>query len=617
MIGGYMGKILRIDLSTGKISEEELPPENVLREYLGCYGLGLWFLYREYLPGIRATDSRNPLIFFNGPLTGSRIPGGNNLTGLCLNAETGFTAGRSHTHGSLGPRLRFAGYDGMIIVGKADRPVYLWVDDGKVEIRDASNVWGKDTHESEDRVKEEIGKGDISVAAIGPAGENLCAGALIENDKNHSFAHSGLGRVMGSKNLKAIAIRGTKKFPSANPQKENEVAKKWRELDAKKKFHLKNGGIARSDYSVILNRFGLCFKNMQTTKAPGFGEGWSKNKITPRSCFNCGFACAYDIEIGSGPHKGFVATLAGGGESLEGAAAMVGVTEPGTVFYLTELYDRLGLEASTAGCTIAMAFEAFEKGLITKEDTDGLELKWGDAEVVEKVIRKYVAREGFGDILARGPKEAAEMIGGNAPDFAIHIKGSGMNLHDWRNWWGYLLGQILSSGSGWFAPGADQIGWNPEAGYDYNENRPPLTRKGKAEAVKRTAIHKYLNDSVGCCVFHTRGNPGDIVAEALSAVTGWDYTREELLKLGERLLHLERAFNIRCGLKPEDDYKVSKRIVEPPVDGPGKGMSIAPYVHGMVMEYYELAGWDKKTGKPWRDTLEKFNLDYVVKDLWG
>lgn len=619
--GGYMGKILRVDLTTCKISDEKMPGDDVLRKYLGCYGLALRYAYDECPLGMKPTDPRMPLVFFNGPLTGSYMPGGNNCSASGVNYDTGFTAARSHTHGWFGVRLMFAGYDGIIIKGRADKPVYLWVRDDTAEIRDASKIWGKDTHESEDLVKEDIGKKDVSVAAIGPSGENLCAGAMIENDKNHAFSHSGLGSVMGSKNLKAIAVSGSKKFPSADPKREQEIANEYRKMQDWGPWatanYIKDGGIARTDYHPILGRFTLCYKNMQTTICPDFGKGFSKNKITPRPCYRCHIACSYDLEVTSDPHKGYVATLAGGGEAMEGSACMAGVTEPGTVFYLTDLYDRLGFEGSTLGCTISMAIEAYEKGLITKEDTDGLELKWGDAELVEKLIWKAAKREGFGDILARGPKEAAEIIGGDAPDFAVHVKGAGINLHDWRCGWGVLLGQILGSGSGWFTWAADVIRPEPDAGYP--ERNPPFDWKKKPEEVRRTATLKHAIDCVGLCTFHTVGVPGalDKVTEAISAVTGWDYTKEELLEVGARVFQLERAFNVRRGLVPEDDYTAPKRLVEAPVDGPAKGKSIAPYLHGMVMQYYDLSGWDKKTGKPWKETLEAIGLEDIAKDLWG
>jgi aldehyde:ferredoxin oxidoreductase len=617
-----MGKILRIDLTTGKIGEEKMPNDDIVRKYLGGYGLALRYAYDEVPVGRKPIDPRMPIIFFTGPLTGSHFPGGTNTSATGLNYDTGFTAGRSHSHGWFGIRMKYAGYDGLIIKGRANKPVYLWVHDDTAEIRDASKVWGKDSHESEDLIREEIGKKDVCVATIGPAGENLCAGGMIGNDKNHAFSHSGMGDLMGSKNLKAIAVSGSKNYPSLDEKREREIASEYKKMQAlalssPANSH-KNGGIARSDYHLVTDRFTLCYKNMQTTLCPEFGKGWSNNKITPKPCYRCHIGCSYDLEVTSGPHKGYVATLAGGGESLEGAACMVGIIdEPGTIFYLTDLYDRLGFEASTLGCTLSMAFEAYEKGLITKEDTDGLELKWGDAEVVEKLVRKTAKREGFGDILARGPKEAAEIIGGDAPNFVVHSKGAGINLHDWRCGWGVLFGQIVGSGSGWLTWGADIVRAEPEAGYP--ERNPPFDWKIKPEEVRRTAHLKHAVDCVGLCTYHTVGVPGAFakIAEAISTVTGWNFTREELLEVGARIFQLERAFNVKHGLVPGDDLAASRRLIEAPQDGPAKGKSIAPHLHGMVMQYYELCGWDKKTGKPWKDALEKVGLDDVASDLWG
>jgi aldehyde:ferredoxin oxidoreductase len=302
---------------------------------------------------------------------------------------------------------------------------------------------------------------------------------------------------------------------------------------------------------------------------------------------------------------------------MEGSSAMVGVVNPGDILYLTDLYDRLGIDGSTAGCTISMAFEAYEKGYITKEDTDGLELKWGDAEVVEKLVRKYCHREGFGDVLARGPKLAAEYIGHDAPDFAVHIKGTGMNLHDWRPAWGVLLGQIVSSGAGWHSAASDCWRPNPEAGYPEKTNG--LTHRGKAEEVARGAIVKCLEDSIGVCWFASWGYPGifDLISDAFSAVTGWNLTAEDLWEVGERIITLQQAFNVRQGLRPEDDYNVSARVTEAPPDGPAKGISIKPYLKGMINEYYRYLGWDEKTGKPLRNTLKRLGLEGIIKDMWG
>ena len=621
MKGGYVGKILEVDLSNGKIVVNELASESILRKYLGGFGLGIWLLYQRCPPGVAALDAESPMIFLNGPLVGTHAPAPNNLTLTFKNVSTGFTVGRSHTHGFFGPNLRWAGYDGLIVTGRAEKPVYLWINEGKTEIRDAAKIWGRDTHETEDVVKEEIRQWQASVAAIGPAGENMCAGALIENDKNHSMAHGGTGTLMGSKRLKAIAVYGRRKsMPIANEELEEEVGKRWRSSvdfgPTSCAAIMKNGGVARGNYVGIKSRYGICAKNMLTTTLDGFGDGMSDQKITPRPCYGCSIACSYDVEIIDGPHKGYVASLSGGGEGMEGSASMVGISDTGWTFYLTDLYDRLGLESSEVGCTISMAFEAYQRGLITKEDTDGLELKWGNTEAVEKLVRKYAAREGFGDILARGPKAAAETIGGDAPDFAVHIKGSGMNLHDWRRGWGVLLGQIVGGGAGWPAPGADVTRPDPDSGYP--ERQSPLNPSIKPEEVRRTGITKYAHDSTGVCWLNTWGHPEGtkLAAEMISAVTDWDFTREELLDCGERVLNLERAFNLRHGLTPQDDYNVSRRIVEGQSDGPFAGIPIEPHLIGMINEYYRLMGWDEKTGKPWRSTLRRLDLDEVAKDLW-
>jgi aldehyde:ferredoxin oxidoreductase len=344
----------------------------------------------------------------------------------------------------------------------------------------------------------------------------------------------------------------------------------------------------------------------------------SKHKITPKACFACPIACSYDLEITSGPYKGYVATCAGGGENLEGAASIVGVYESGEVYYLIDLCDRLGFDSSTIGCTIALAIEAYEKGLLTKEDTEGIVLKWGDVKLVEKLLNMAARKEGkLGKLLALGPKKAAEWIGGDAPKFAVHIKGAGMNLHDWRATMGIMLGQFVGGGSGWPAPAADAWASEPDVGFPQYQD--PINPRIKPEAVAKTWPKKYWDDCNGTCWFATWGVPGVLTfsAEAVSAVTGWDFTPQEALTVGERVVNLERVFNVRRGLTPADDYEVSPRMVEAPPSGKAKGIAMAPYVKGMVMEVYRLMGWDEKTGKPWISTLERLGLHDVIKDIWG
>ena len=624
MLGGYVARILQVNLSENKILDKNLLDRfslPTLRKFVGGFGLGLKILYDEVPRGIHPLDPENPLIFITGPLCGlASVPCANNTTVTTLNADTGFTAGSSHSHGFWGPNLKFAGYDGVVVKGRAEKPVYLWIHDSTVEIRDAEKLWGKDTHETEDLVKADVGMSKASVATIGLAGENTATGALIENDKHHSFSHSGVGAVMGSKKLKAIAVHGSGKVSVFDEDRFGEAAKKWRENLFKSDVAkgLSKAGTPRGEYRYAKSMWLTTARNFLQINPPGWGDGMSKHKITPKPCFACPIACSYEIEVASGPYKGYVATPAGGGENLEGAASISGVTESGAVFYLSDLCDRMGFESSTLGCTIALAIECYEKGLLTGHDTDGLDLRWGDAELVAKLINMAAVKEGkLGKLLALGPKRAAESIGGEASQFAVHVKGTGMNLHDWRATWGIMLGQLVGGGSGWPAPAADA--WAPEPDPGFPEYQDGLDPKIKPEAVSKTWPKKYWDDSHGACWFAAWGVPGVVSysAEAVAAATGWGFTPSEALMVGKRIVNLERAFNVRHGLTPADDYEVSPRMVSEPPQGRGKGKSMAPYVRGMVMEVYRLMGWDEKTGKPWRSTLREVGLEDIAEDVWS
>ncbi|MBL7211082.1 MAG: hypothetical protein ISS61_01750 [Desulfobacteraceae bacterium] len=629
--GGYNGKILRIDLSEGKTSSEPLPDETVLRKYVGNLGLGLWYLMKELPNGIDPLEPENPLIFMNGPLIGTRTPSPTNCTITTLNADTKFTAGRAHSHGWFGPYLGKAGWDGIIVTGASDKWVYLWIDDDKVEIRDAEKFLGKDTHEMEEVVKEDLGinkklgaADGASVASIGPAGENLVAGATIMNDRNHGFCHSGVGQVMGSKKLKAIAVRGTGDIKVGDPEKLRSISKEWNKHAGKEGLYpiVGQGSHMKVDYEGVLELVGVSANNWLRNELPGFGKGWKNQKIQPRPCFRCPVACCYDIEMLEGRWKGYVASLSGGGENIEGAAAIMGAGasgDPGEALYLTDLFDRLGLETSTVGCAMAVAFEAYEKGLLTKEDTEGLELTWGNTDAIIELMRRYANKEGtFVKMLTEGPKVAAQRLG--IPDAAVEVKGSGINLHDWRRAWGELLVQFISSGSGWHSLAADI--WCPEADVGYPEKVGPLDPRQKGEQVARVTRLKFWEDCFGTCVFATWGIPGVLkfTTGALGAVVGWDdFSPEEALAVGHRVVTLERIINMRYGLTPEDDINVSPRMIEPaPADaGPAAGMSPAPYIEGWVRDYYEELGWHRRTGKPLRSTMQKLGLDEFIDLVWG
>ena len=622
--GGYKGKILRIDLTKGKISIEKLK-EKILRKYMGGLGIGVRMLYDEVPPGVAPLDPENKLFFMTGPLTGTGAPAATNLTAVSVNYETEYTVGSSHTHGFFGPYLKFAGYDGFIVEGRAEKPSYLWIKDDEVEIRDASALWGKDTHETEEMLKDVLkGNENLSVAAIGPAGENLCRGALIENDMHHSMSKCGMGGIMGSKMLKAIAVSGTGGVSVVDSERLKGLAKEWRDRMFKadsSASYMRNAGILEG-YAYIGETSMISTKNLTTAEFPEYVENMLRIKneynVKIRPCWQCPIACTYEVEITDGPHKGHIATPSGGGENTEGSSSMMGVSEPDKIMWLTDLNDRLGFDSATAGSSLGLAFECYEKGILTKEDTGGLELNWGNAESVEALLRQMSRREGLGNILAEGPKTAAEIIGDPAPEFAVHMKGAGINLHDWRNAWSVLLGLAVGGGGPrWEGAGVDA--WNPEPELGYPEKQPPTSPKGKAEAVRVTQIKKiWTADCLGLCWFSTWGSPvSDLAASSLESVTGWDWTLDECNEIGERVVNLHRAFNIKRGLTPEDDLDVSPRLTEAPVDGVAKGKSIRPYLEGMIKEYYRHMGWDEKTGKPWRKTLLRLNLEREAEELWG
>lgn len=610
------------------MAERPLPAEEMLERYVGQFPLGLTLLDDMIDPGIDPLGPENPLILLTGPLTGiEELPAPTNATITTLNADTGFTAGRSHSHGWFGPRLKKAGYDGVILRGVAEEWSTLWIDDGEVELRSAGEQLGLDTHQTERMVAEELGfpgehPGEVSVAAIGPAGEHECDGALIENDENHSFSHSGVGAIMGSKRLKAIAVRGTGEIPVADRDALREVAREWTDSleESDVVLGLQNGGIPNDEYEYAKSNSITTAKNMLEVPDVDheWGQGMADHDIRPKPCFGCPIACSYDFEYVAGPNEGYVATTSGGGENLEGGASIAGVYDTEWVHYLTDKCDRLGFESSTIGTSIAVAIEAFQEGLIDEEDTDGIALEWGDPELVADLIERAAHREGtLGEVLARGPKRTAEWIGYDAPDRAVHVKGAGMNLHDWRAAWGIMLGQIVGGGAGWPAPGADAWAAPVDAGYpDYQD---PLDWESKPQEVVDTWPVKYWDDTIGTCWFSTWGVPGQVEysARAVSAVTGWEFTPEDAREVGERAVHYERAFNAKHGLEAADDLDVPERIVEEPPSGIGAGHAMADHLEWMVREVYRLNGWDEKTGKPKRETLADVGLEDVAEEVWG
>jgi len=608
---GTVGKILRLDLSSGQISEEKLKTDD-LEKYVGSDALAAKLLYNEVPPGTSPLGPENRAIFMTGPLTGTSVQA------PCLHSitakapGTGFTIGHAHPMGRFGPMLKFSGYDGLVFQGKAEKPVYLWINNGQAEIRDASRLWGKDTFETEDLLREELGQPKLACDSIGPAGESLSAMACVAHDKGHIGGRCGLGAVMGSKNLKAVAVYGTQKVPVAHSKEFKQLASEWRETNMShpvtKEFSKYGTGAMFEDLYKIGD---IPIMNFTRGEIDGWeklsGRNYIDNMVVKRTlpCWGCTVAHCKLLELRGGVFEGrecelpeFEITTAWG--------SLIGVTDPTVAAVGGEMADRLGLDSLAAANAIAFAMECYEKGLITTEDTDGIELKFGNWEAAFQMMEKIARREGFGAILADGAYRAAQHIRQGSEKFVVHSKGMALPMHDHRSAWGYAFQYAIGS-----------AGPVHEGGPIFAEMSGKLDRfstKGKAEAVRAGQITRLFTNNLGVCYFGTFGVSMELMCKTLFAATGFDFNTSAAEKHVMRAVNLRRAFNIRNGLVPEDDDLSDRYTNQPPAEGGAKGSAIN--VKPMRQEYYDLMGWDQKTGKPFRRTLEELDLEDVAKDLW-
>lgn len=622
MLGGYMGRLLRVDLSSGTVKDETLPAEAELRKYLGGIGLAAKILYEEIPPDVRPLDPENRLIFMSGPLGGTPAPSSSDCLVATLSAETGYTLGNGHFHGFFGSAMKFAGYDGIVIQGASTKPVYLVVNDGHAEIRDAAKFWGKDTHETSDLVVEEVGEPEASVACIGPAGEHLVHGASICTDYYHMAAKGGCGTVMGSKKLKAIVVWGTHGVPVADPEALIETRVAWEKaIWAGPGMQIVgNAGVPRGWYTIGGDAGLLAFKNFKDPEGgrdllgKPISEMGKRSDIRPQGSFSCPIACAYRLVIPDDPHRGYAATLAGGGENIEGAAGLMGVTDPAENLWLTDQCDRLGMDSAVLGEGMAVLFELYESGRLSRADTGGLELKWGNADAVHKLLLQTANKQGLGKFIAAGPLAVAKQF--NALDLVIHVKGTAWNIHDWRGRWGTTFSYGVASAGPCHEGIGPDFDFEPDLGY--TEQLPGPVAEGKAEGTRLAQVRKLFTDSQGVCWFTIAGveSASDYSARAIAAVTGWtDFSKEEAWQVGERILNLNRCFSIRRGHTPAGDLDFGKRILEPVPSGPAKGKTLAPHLRKMLVDYYTSLGWDPQTGKPKEATLRALGLEQQLQDI--
>ncbi len=604
--GGYMGKILRVDLTSGICADENLPEEPVLRKFIGGQALALYILLKELSRDATPYGPENKVVMMTGPITGTGFtPGGTKVTAVYLSPLTEYTLGRGASSGFWPVYLKAAGYDGIIIEGASPRPVYLFIHEGKPELRDAERVWGKGARATEDLLREEVGLKDAKVMSIGPAGENLVRAAMLCNDYNHNAAHSA-GAVFGSKKLKAIVVYGTKRPPLHDKEKLIEAGLRWRKtLVVRNEDEKKTAGHAE-DLHALPNL------NYRSSLIEDHARGFDQNRITLRPCFQCQRLCPWDVEIGEGPKKGVVGHFNAGSEWLD-TFFNLGV-KGNEVLYLAEKINDLGIECSHFSCGAAVAFEAWEKGLIGPADTDGLAFEWGNVATIDRLLDMAARREGkWGELLAEGPTHVAEAIGGDAPKWLVHTKKGTPALHDWRPHFGQMLREIVASG-GMKPQGGGSA--KPPPDLAYREKWGPLDRDDPTgwpwSQVLSEQYRQFCGLTGGCWFAQMHMKPDGLksVADSLSATTGWNFDLDEGMIAGHRSMILQTIFGTQRGWVADHDWQqVGQRFLEPIPDGKFKGFTIGKWMPQMVFDYYRLSGRHERTGRPFMDTLEKLGLE--------
>jgi aldehyde:ferredoxin oxidoreductase len=612
---GYVGKILRADLSKKKMWEQELDEEAV-KKWVGGVGLGAKILYDEVPRGVEWSDPKNRMIWATGPLAGSGVSGAATFTVVAKGPMTNL-AGASQANGFFGAYLKSSGYDGIVFEGSAPNLVYLSIKDGKAEIRDARHLAGKDVWEVEDQLRKELGvkEREVSIYAIGPAGENKVFYANIVGDRGHVAAHNGVGAVMGAKNLKAvIAYSGKRNFEVHDPEKLRERNNELFEF-AKTFGTIYQWGTG-GGFSGLYGWGALPVKNYTTNIFPEHekmnGQYMRTHfKIQPRPCYQCRIAHVKEVTVTEGPYTGFVGEEPEY-EQLAAWGPQIGNTDLGAVVMLTKEVDKLGMDCNEGSWTIGWAMECFEKGVFTKKETDGLDLSWGNVEAVKELMNRIATRKGYlGNLLADGGMRASKKVGGQAADWAVYGgKGAAPRGHDHRGFtrWYELFDTCLTNTS---TIESTWAGIHPKL-VDMAEPTDPFSHEQVSSFNANYSGIRIFDDCLGTC--RLASPHPKLVLECLNAVTGWNWTLEDAFTVGRRIINLLRVFNFKHGLKAEDE-RPSKRYGSIPVDGPSQGRNIMEKWPWMVENYYKLMGWDPKTGKPLPETLEKLGLKELIKDL--
>ena len=618
MVKGYMGKILFADLSSGTFNEENIS-EEIYRQFIGGQGLGVRVLYEHIPAGADPFGPDNIVGFVSSPMTGAGFHGAR----LQVVGKSPITGGwgDSNVGGIFAVALKAAGYDGLFVKGTSSKPVYIYLNDGKAEIRDAAHLWGKDTYETDAAIQEELPDKQVRVISIGLAGELKSLSAAIIQEGS-AAARSGLAAVMGSKGLKAVAVKGTQKVEIAHEDMLAQLRTEYRK-DVKETKH---------PWAALFKTWGTCsffegylkmgdcpIKNWTLFGEEGFptwerlhGDSITNYQKKKKGCSGCPLVCKGKLTVEKGPYavknsnKIEYETL-----GLFGSNLLIDDPEP--LIKANDLCNRYGIDTCAVGSAIGFAMECYERGLISKDDTDGIELSWGNADAMLLMIEKIAKREGFGAVLADGSKFAADHIGKGSDKFAVHVGGQDLPAHDPRtsvgHGWGYLCDPT---------PGRHTATqYMDSVDEDVNAVMLPESKIKKADIFDYEAYASVyaacsdldrLSTSAGLCWFGTYPETLPLI-EALSAITGWDFTLEEGLKAGRRIQTLRQAFNVREGVNMAE-WTLPERIDCPPATGPIAGRNLD--FKAIKKLGYEATGWDGITGRPLNSTLKEMGLEGLV-----
>ncbi len=616
---GYMGKILRVDLTNGKVSEEAIR-EDDCKLFLGGSGLATRYLFDEVPKGADPLGPENELIFMTGPLTGTESPSAGRYCVVTKSPLTGFWA-EANSGGSWGVYLKSSGFDGIIVSGISPEPVYLVIDDGKAELRDAKHLWGKGVTETDRLIKEELDE-DFNVACIGIAGENLVRYAAIINDVHRAAGRCGVGMVMGSKRLKAAAARGTQEIKIADQDAFTEISRRNYDLvnESMLKITLETYGTAMTT-DLVNVRGGFPTRNWQTGVFPDIdkisGITLEGTLLVDRKhCYACPISCGRVSVVRGGKYA-----CKGEGPEFEtigtfGAMCALEDLEPVTLAH--NLCDDYGLDVISTGSTIAFATECYEKGILTKADTGGLELRFGDPDPVIELIHMIAKREGIGDLLAEGTKRVAAKLDRGAESFAMHVKGLELPAYDPRA--SKICGLAFATAN----RGGDHITAYVEGPAfidipfmcveDSRIEDSMVENPAEAKVVKDLEDALTVFDCMGTCKFMGMALSTEDWAAMIADCVGWEVGADDFRKVGERVYNLARAFSVRDGLTRADDTLPKRLLEEPLPEGAAAGHRVEK-LDETLDAYYQFRGWDKKTGKPTLEKLRELNLDYAIDQI--